>query len=66
MVADIPVGRHRPPGASLLVDNTFCPLIVSPAQLGADVVLHSLTKFVSGPLTLSRGGVRRVHQERWT
>jgi len=32
----------------LVVDNTFSPLSISPAQLGADVVLHSLTKFING------------------
>lgn len=32
----------------LLVDNTFSPLTISPAKLGADVVLHSLTKFING------------------
>lgn len=32
----------------LLVDNTFSPLTITPAQLGADVVLHSLTKFING------------------
>tara|TARA_B100000809_G_scaffold265500_1_gene324527 strand:- start:719 stop:1942 length:1224 start_codon:yes stop_codon:yes gene_type:complete len=32
----------------LLVDNTFSPLSISPAELGADVVLHSLTKFING------------------
>ncbi len=32
----------------LLVDNTFSPLIISPKELGADVVLHSLTKFING------------------
>ncbi len=32
----------------LLVDNTFTPMIVSPSRLGADVTLHSLTKFVNG------------------
>ena len=31
----------------LMVDNTFSPLSVSPAQLGADVVLHSLTTFIN-------------------
>lgn len=35
-------------GAKLVVDNTFAPLIVSPARLGADVVVHSLTKFING------------------
>ena len=32
----------------LVVDNTFTPLIFSPAKLGADVVIHSLTKFING------------------
>lgn len=32
----------------LVVDNTFSPLSVSPARLGADVVVHSLTKFING------------------
>lgn len=35
-------------GLQLFVDNTFSPLSVSPAELGADVVLHSLTKFING------------------
>ncbi|QEE50724.1 aminotransferase class I/II-fold pyridoxal phosphate-dependent enzyme [Flavobacterium alkalisoli] len=32
----------------LVVDNTFSPLSVSPVKLGADVVIHSLTKFING------------------
>ena len=32
----------------LIVDNTFSPLSISPAQLGADIVIHSLTKFING------------------
>ncbi len=35
-------------GAQLLVDNTFAPLSVAPAQHGADIILHSLTKFING------------------
>jgi len=49
-VADIPrladiAHRH---GALLVVDNTFTPLIIAPIQCGADVVVHSLTKFMNG------------------
>ncbi|MCA0931093.1 aminotransferase class I/II-fold pyridoxal phosphate-dependent enzyme [Lutimonas saemankumensis] len=33
---------------SLVVDNTFSPLQISPALLGADIVIHSLTKFING------------------
>lgn len=35
-------------GIRLVVDNTFTPMIFSPAKLGADVVIHSLTKFING------------------
>ncbi|TNJ46515.1 aminotransferase class I/II-fold pyridoxal phosphate-dependent enzyme [Tamlana fucoidanivorans] len=33
---------------TLVVDNTFSPLSISPATLGADIVIHSLTKFING------------------
>ncbi|WP_452218740.1 aminotransferase class I/II-fold pyridoxal phosphate-dependent enzyme [Lacinutrix undariae] len=32
----------------LVVDNTFSPLSISPVKFGADVVIHSLTKFING------------------
>jgi methionine-gamma-lyase len=32
----------------LVVDNTFSPLSVAPIQLGADIVIHSLTKYING------------------
>ena len=32
----------------MVVDNTFSPLSVAPVKLGADVVIHSLTKFING------------------
>ncbi|MCK9163784.1 MAG: aminotransferase class I/II-fold pyridoxal phosphate-dependent enzyme [Bacteroidales bacterium] len=36
-------------GAILVVDNTFCsPYLQNPIDLGADVVLHSITKFING------------------
>jgi len=34
--------------AKLVVDNTFSPMIISPARLGAHIVVYSLTKFVNG------------------
>jgi len=43
-LADI-AHRH---GLKLVIDNTFSPLILSPKQLGADIVVHSLTKFIGG------------------
>lgn len=39
---------HRA-GAILVVDNTFAsPYLQNPLQLGADVVVHSMTKFING------------------
>ena len=35
-------------GAKLMVDNTFTPMIFSPAMLGADIVVYSMTKFING------------------
>ncbi len=35
-------------GMQLVVDNTFSPLIISPAKLGADIVVYSMTKFING------------------
>lgn len=39
----------------LVVDNTFSPLIVTPARWGADVVIHSCTKFISGASDMIAG-----------
>jgi len=39
----------RAHGCVLVVDNTFAsPYLQQPLQLGADVVLHSVTKFING------------------
>ncbi len=36
-------------GIVLVVDNTFCsPYLQNPLDLGADVVFHSMTKFING------------------
>jgi methionine-gamma-lyase len=32
----------------LVVDNTFSPMLVSPSRLGADVTIHSMTKYING------------------
>ncbi|WP_304344085.1 aminotransferase class I/II-fold pyridoxal phosphate-dependent enzyme [Chryseobacterium koreense] len=40
----------------LIVDNTFSPLSISPQLLGADITIHSLTKFINGSSD-SVGGV---------
>ena len=51
--------RHN---IKLVVDNTFSPLSVSPAKLGADIVIHSLTKYINGSSD-TLGGVTCASRE---
>jgi methionine-gamma-lyase len=44
-------------GVPLVVDNTFTPLILRPAAHGADIVVHSITKFISGASDVIAGAV---------
>ena len=46
----------------LVVDNTFSPLSVSPVFHGADIVIHSLTKYINGSSD-TVGGVTCASQE---
>ena len=40
---------HRHEGCRLMVDNTFCtPYLCRPLEYGADMVVHSATKFLNG------------------
>ena len=40
----------------LVVDNTFCsPYLQNPLDLGADVVIHSMTKFINGHADIVAG-----------
>ncbi len=44
--------------ALLLVDNTFCsPVAQQPLKLGADIVLHSITKYIAGHSDVIGGAV---------
>jgi methionine-gamma-lyase len=64
----------RAHGALMVVDNTFAsPLLQRPLELGADVVVHSLTKFINGHTDVVAGAIvardpqllarlRKVHQ----
>jgi cystathionine gamma-synthase len=50
-VADLPAvcGAPRGERTKVVVDNTFAtPLVQRPLELGADVVVHSATKFIGG------------------
>jgi len=43
-------------GVPMAVDNTFCsPYLQKPLDLGADVVLHSMTKFINGHADIVAG-----------
>ncbi len=44
-------------GLTLVVDNTFTPMVASPAVLGAHIVVYSLTKFVNGASDLIGGAI---------
>ncbi len=46
--------KHNLP---LAVDNTFSPLTIGPVKLGADIVIHSLTKFINGTSDCVAGAV---------
>jgi methionine-gamma-lyase len=44
--------------AVLAVDNTFCsPFLQKPLDLGADIVMHSMTKFINGHADIVAGMV---------
>ena len=45
--------RH---GIVFIVDNTFAPLLIRPIEHGADIVVHSATKFIGGHGT-TLGGI---------
>ncbi len=58
-VADIPrlAELAHTHDIQLVIDNTFSPLLLSPAALGADVVVHSMTKFINGASDIIAGAV---------
>ena len=47
--------KHNIP---VVVDNTFCsPILQRPLNLGADVVIHSMTKFINGHADVVAGAI---------
>jgi O-acetylhomoserine (thiol)-lyase len=58
-VADIPAVAKvaHDNGLPLIVDNTFAPLLAKPLALGADIVIHSATKWIGGHGTVIGGVV---------
>lgn len=60
IVADVPeiVKISKRFGAKVIVDNTFAtPYILKPLDFGADLVIHSVTKYLAGHGNLSAGVV---------
>ncbi|MFK7741236.1 MAG: cystathionine gamma-synthase [Planctomycetota bacterium] len=58
----------REVGATLAVDNTFCsPVLQNPLPLGADLVVHSTTKYINGHSDVVGGAVlareRALHED---
>ncbi len=51
-------------GAYVVVDNTFAtPLLQQPLELGADLVLHSATKYISGHSDVLMGAIVTASDE---
>ena len=54
-------------GAKLIVDNTFMsPVLQRPFELGADVVVHSMTKFLNGHADVVAGIIVTKDEETYT
>ncbi len=53
-------------GIPLVVDNTFCsPYLQKPLDLGADIVLHSMTKFLNGHADIVAGMLVTKDEENY-
>lgn len=64
-IATIAAAAHEA-GASVVVDNTFAtPLLQQPLTLGADIVVHSATKFLGGHSDLLMGAVVTADDALW-
>ncbi len=62
-IAQVAEMAHRV-GARLVVDNTFAtPMLQQPLNLGADVVVHSVTKYLNGHSDMVGGAIAVRDQE---
>ncbi len=61
-IADVAHAR----GVPVVVDNTFAPLIAKPIEHGADIVIHSATKWIGGHGTAIGGVVVDGGTFDWT
>ena len=51
-------------GALMLVDNTFTPMLIRPFDHGADMVIHSATKYLAGHGDVLAGAVAATEEHR--
>ena len=61
----------RKVGTTVIVDNTFMsPYFQKPLELGADAVVHSLTKYINGHSDVISGAIvtsnREMYERLWT
>jgi cystathionine gamma-synthase len=66
-VADLPaaIAAGHDAGAVVVVDNTFAtPMLQRPLDTGADVVVHSATKFLAGHSDVVMGALVTAHTAR--
>ncbi|KTC43992.1 methionine gamma-lyase, partial [Pseudomonas fluorescens ABAC62] len=55
-IAAVAALAHQQPNVTVVVDNTYCtPYLQRPLELGADVVVHSATKYLSGHGDITAG-----------
>jgi cystathionine beta-lyase/cystathionine gamma-synthase len=60
------VAKGKRKGVRLVVDNTFAtPVFQSPIDLGADVVVHSVTKYMAGHSDLVGGALATNDEETY-
>jgi cystathionine gamma-synthase len=63
-VAELAAGRAAERSVKVLVDNTFAsPALQQPLALGADIVLHSTTKYIGGHSDVVGGALVTDDQE---
>jgi len=63
-IADIPelAKIAKAKNIKLVVDNTFAPMVVTPKRLGADIVIHSMTKYINGTSDCVAGCICSTHE----
>lgn len=70
-VGDLPalIAAVRDAGVAVMVDNTFTPVTCRPLEHGADIVVHSATKFLGGHSDVLGGvavfATRSLYQTVW-